>query len=91
MTWLKEGYEKVECDAMPDRVAYAIRLTLLAKAKKACHLPHYESLEQSDDLFQLKMKKPRLSLYEAMEYPQLVEEHVHMLIKGLLAMLLELR
>ena len=76
---------------MPDRVAYAIRLTLLAKTMKAHHLPYYESLELSGDLLQLKIKKPRLSLCEAMEFPGLVEEHGHMLIKGLLTMLLELR
>ena len=91
MTWLQEDSESVECDAMPDRVAYAVRLTLLAKTMKARHLPHFESLEQSDDLLQLKIKKPRLTLYEAMDHPGLVEEHGHMLIKGLLTMLLELR
>ena len=76
---------------MPDRLAYAVRLALLAKSIAALHLPHFDSLEQSSDYLKLMIRKPRICLREAMEDVDMLEEHGHMLIKGLLSMLLELR
>ena len=70
---------------------YAIRLTLLAKAIKACTLPHFVSLEYSHGLYQLKIQKPSLCLRDALEAEEFVHDNGHMVIKGLLTMLLELR
>jgi hypothetical protein len=81
----------VTCDQQPDQILYAIRLTLLAKSSKAYHLPHFVSLEFSHGLYQLKIKKPALSLREVMEDEEFLQDHGHMVIKGLLETLRELR
>jgi hypothetical protein len=91
LTWSRMVDNMISCDQQPDQIIYAIRLTLLAKSIKACHLPHFESLEYSHGLYQLKIKKPALSMREALEDEEFVQENGHMVIKGLLTMLLELR
>ena len=81
----------VTCDQQPDQILYAIRLTLLAKFAKAYHLPHFVSLENSHGLYQLKIRKPALCLSNVMEDGEFMQEHGHMVIKGLLETLKELR
>ena len=91
MTWLRVKDENVDCDLQPDKIAFAARLTLLAKHHKTMHLPHFQSLEYSKDLYWLKMNKPRYSLKEALDDLDMISSHGHMLIKGLLTVLLELK
>ena len=81
----------VTCDQQPDQIIYAIRLTLLAKSKKTYHLPPFVSLEYSHGLYQLKIKKPAICLRDIMEDGEFLQEHGHMVIKGLLETLKELR
>ena len=83
--------DTIACDQQPEQIAYAIRLTLLAKSILACHLPTYCHLHHSSDLYQVVVKKPTFQLSEMLEDEEFLVLHGHMVIKGLLNMLLELR
>ena len=83
--------DTIACDQQPEQIAYAIRLTLLAKSILASHLPTYCQLHFSKDLYQLVVDKPSLQLSGLLDDEEFLCNHGHMVIKGLLSMLLELR
>lgn len=78
-------------DAQPDKISFAIRLSLLAKYKKLYHLPHYTALLISEHCLQMKVSKPELCLRDALAFRDNMAQCGHLLIKGLLETLQELR
>ena len=78
-------------DAQPDKIFYAIRLSLLAKYKKLNHLPHFTAMLISEHCLQMKVPKPELCLRDALAFRDNMAQCGHLLIKGLLETLLELR